>query len=181
MKRGIIIFGPAGSGKTTLGRMVAERLGTQFVDIDDHIWRKDAEIPFSVLYSRAERIDNLMNAISRTDSFVMAGSMDSFHEHFDPFFALAVHLTAPAEVRLARVHKRELEELGARVLEGGDMYETHRRFLADAAAYDLGGGSTSMETHSKWAEAMKCPVLRLDGGDKLLKNVKIIIDTYCKR
>lgn len=178
MKQGIIIFGPAGSGKTTLGRMVAEQLGIPFVDIDDHIWRQDTDIPFSVMHTRTEKIDNLMRAISHTEKFVMAGSMDSFHEHFDPFFTLAVHLTAPAEVRVARVHKREFEEFGERVLEGGDMYESHRRFLEDVAAYDFGGGSTSLEVHTKWAETLQCPVLRLDGNRDLQENAKIIVEKY---
>lgn len=66
-----------------------------------------------------------MEAISETDRFAMAGSIDSFREHFDPFFALAVHLTAPAEVRVAIAHQREYEEFGKRALEGGDMYEAH--------------------------------------------------------
>lgn len=180
MKKGIMIFGPSGSGKTTLGRIVARRLGVLFVDIDDYIWRSDTEIPFSAMYSRVEKIERLMAAIAETDCFVMAGSMDSFHEHFDPFFALAVHLTAPAETRVARLHQREFEEFGARILAGGDMYEEHRRFLADAAAYDAGGGSTSFAVHDKWAESLNCPVLRLDGSRDLEKNAEIIAAEYIR-
>ena len=178
LKRGIMIFGPAGSGKTTLGRMVAQQLDFIFVDIDDYIWRKDTEIPFSLLYSRTERIRNLMDAISQTDHFVMAGSMDSFHEHFDPFFALAVYLTAPTKVRIARVHQREYEEFGDRILEGGDMYDEHRRFLADVAAYDTGGGSTSYVVHNEWAKSLRCPVLRLNGSEDISSNLSAVVTKY---
>lgn len=178
MKQGIIIFGPAGSGKTTLGRMVAEQLGILFVDIDDYLWRNDTEIPFSVMYSRSEKINGLMDSIALTDRFVMAGSMDSFHEYFDPFFILAVHLTAPADIRVTRVHQREYEEFGSRVLSGGDMYESHQRFLDDAASYDFGGGSTSMDLHKKWADSLQCPILRLDGSDNLGNNSRIIAEKY---
>ena len=59
MKQGILIFGPSGSGKTTLGKVVAKQLGIAFIDIDDFIWRKDTEIPFSVMYSRTEKINRL--------------------------------------------------------------------------------------------------------------------------
>ena len=166
LKRGIMIFGPAGSGKTTLGRMVAQQLDFLFVDIDDYIWRKDTEIPFSLLYSRTERISNLMDAISQTDHFVMAGSMDSFHEHFDPFFALAVYLTAPTKVRIARVHEREYEEF------------EHRRFLADVAAYDTGGGSTSFVVHNEWAKSLRCPVLRLNGSEDISSNLSAVVTKY---
>lgn len=55
MKKGIIIFGPAGSGKTALGKMAAEQLGILFVDIDDYIWRKDTEIPFTIMHSKKKR------------------------------------------------------------------------------------------------------------------------------
>lgn len=173
-----MIFGPAGSGKTTLGRLVARQLGYQFVDIDDYIWRKDTVVPFSQMYSRAEKISNLMDAISQSDYFVMAGSMDSFHQHFDPFFVLAVHLTAPADVRVARVHQRECAEFGNRILEGGDMYEEHQRFLADIATYDIGGGSTSLAVHNQWADSLRCPVLRLDGSDDLTQNTNLIVHKY---
>lgn len=178
MKQGIVIFGPAGSGKTTLGHMAAAQLGILFVDIDDYLWRNDTEIPWSVMYSRSEKISGLMDAISQTDRFVMAGSMDSFHEYFDPFFALAVHLTASAKVRVTRVHQREYEEFGSRVLYGGDMYESHQRFLDDVASYDIGGGSTSMDLHRKWANSLQCPVLKLNGSDDLKNNCRIIVEKY---
>ena len=50
MPRGIIIFGPAGAGKTTLGKMVARQLDYPYFDIDDYIWRKDTEFkdPFGM-------------------------------------------------------------------------------------------------------------------------------------
>ncbi len=178
MARGILIFGPSGSGKTTLGKMVAHQLAFSFIDIDDYIWRKDTLIPFSVMYSRTEKVSRLMQAISKTDFFVMSGSMDSFHAYFDPFFDLAVYLTAPAEVRVARVHQREYNLFGNRICRGGDMYEAHQRFLDDVAAYDFGGGSTSAMLHTKWAESLQCKVLRLDGSRDLSMNVKSIVEEF---
>ena len=65
MPRGIIIFGSAGAGKTALGKMVAQQLNYPYYDIDDYIWRKDTEKPFTVMYSRAEKADRLMEAISK--------------------------------------------------------------------------------------------------------------------
>lgn len=76
-----MITGSSGTGKTTLGELVAKELGYLFVDIDEYIWRKDTEIPFSAMYSKSEKIIRLQKAISKCDHFVMAGSMDSFHEH----------------------------------------------------------------------------------------------------
>lgn len=167
MSRGIIIFGSAGSGKTTLGRMTADMLNFPYYDIDDYIWRSDTEKPFTVMYSHDEKINNLMNDISKYEHFVMAGSMDSFNEPFVPLFDLAVHITADVETRISRIQKREIGRYGKRILKGGDMYEDHLRFLKSAAEYDCEGSSPSMKLHSEWADFLPCKVLRLSGDDEL--------------
>ncbi|HJC56923.1 MAG TPA: AAA family ATPase [Candidatus Eisenbergiella intestinipullorum] len=180
MPKGIILLGPSGSGKTTLGKLVAERLGTAFLDIDDYIWKKDTEIPYTVMYTKAEKISRLMEAAEKAGEFVMAGSMNSFHEHFDPFFLLAVYLTAEEKLRVSRIHDRELAEFGSRILPGGDMFEAHQAFLRDSADYDHGAASCSSKQHELWLSQLTCPVLRLDGGEKLEKNAGIIIAAYEK-
>lgn len=178
MTTGIMITGSSGAGKTTLGELVAKKLGYIFVDIDEYIWRKDTEIPFSAMYSKAEKISRLQEAISNCEHFVMAGSMDSFHEYFDPYFELVVHLHADAKIRVKRVHERELEQFGTRVLEGGDMHEEHEKMLTGIAGYDHGVGGCTLQQHENWLKSLKCKVIRLDGADALEKNSHIIIETY---
>ncbi|TCL55932.1 shikimate kinase [Kineothrix alysoides] len=177
MPEGIIIFGPAGSGKTTLGRMVAKELDFPYFDIDDYIWRKDTDRPFTVMYTREEKINRLMTDISKGKYFVMAGSMDSFHTPFDALFRLAVHITDSAETRLDRIHKREYESFGDRIMEGGDMYEEHQRFLDNSARYDS-DGSPCMKTHKEWADTLHCKVIRLNGEEELNKSAEIIVKEF---
>lgn len=179
MSRGIIIFGSAGAGKTTLGKMVAQQLNYPYYDIDDYIWRKDTDIPFTVMYSREEKADRLLAAISKHEHFVMAGSMDSFNAPFVPLFDLAVHITVTPEVRVARIHERELAIFGDRILEGGDMYEEHQRFLASACRYET-DGSPCLKTHWEWAATLPCKVLYLNGEDELSINVKLIVEAYMR-
>ena len=178
MARGIMIMGSSGAGKTTLGKLAAEELGYSFIDIDAYIWRQDTEIPFSVMYSKEEKIQRLMKAVRDCEHFVMAGSMNSIHEHFDPFFDLVVHLHADAKTRVKRVHMRELEWFGKRILEGGDMYEEHQKFLEDVAGYDLGKGGCTLQQHELWIKSLSCKVIRLDGAKALEENLKEIIETY---
>ena len=64
MATGIMIIGPSGSGKTTLGKLVADELGYPYFDVDDYIWRKDTEEPYTVMYSREEKIEGLKTAVS---------------------------------------------------------------------------------------------------------------------
>ncbi|MBE5951735.1 MAG: shikimate kinase [Lachnospiraceae bacterium] len=178
MATGIMIMGSSGAGKTTLGKLVAEELGYTFVDIDDYIWRKDTEIPFSEMYSKEEKISRLQEAISDCEHFVMAGSMNSFHEYFDPYFELVVHLHADAELRVKRVHEREHGWFGERVLEGGDMYEEHEKMLRGIAEYDHGAGGCTLQQHEAWMNSLQCKIIRLNGADTLEKNLNIILDTY---
>lgn len=178
MEEGIMILGASGTGKTTLGRMTARKLGFAFLDIDDFIWRKDTELPFTVMYSREEKIGRLMTAVRESGKFVMAGSMNSFHEYFDPFFRLAVFLTVEEKVRIARVHEREIKEFGKRVLPGGDMYEHHQAFLQDVAGYEKGTGSSTREQHENWMKQLTCPILRMDGKTLPKSNAEMIVKAY---
>lgn len=179
MARGIIIFGPSGAGKTTLGKLVAQKLGYPYYDIDDYIWRKDTEVPFTVMYPRQEKADRLMEAISQQEHFVMAGSMSSFHAAFDPLFDLAVYLTADTDVRAARVHERELAMFGDRARPGGDMYEAHQRFLQECASYGKDDyDPPTRKQHLEWVATLPCKVLHLNGEDDLAKNTSIIISSY---
>ena len=180
MPRGIIIFGSAGAGKTTLGKMVAQQLNYPYFDIDDYIWRQDTDIPFQVMYSREEKASRLLDAVSQHEHFVMAGSMDSFNKSFVPLFDLAVHISAALEIRAARIHERELAIFGNRILEGGDMYEEHQRFLDSASRYET-DGSPCLKTHLEWADTLPCKVLYLNGEDELNKNVRLILDAYKRR
>ena len=181
MATGIMITGSSGAGKTTLGQLTAKELGYTFVDIDEYIWRKDTEIPFSAMYPRSEKISRLMGAISQCEHFVMAGTMDSFHEHFDPFFELVVYLHADAQIRAKRVHDRELERFGSRILTGGDMYNGHQKFLNDISGYDFGMGGCTLQQHELWLRSLKCKVIKLDGADALTENLKKIIEAYNDR
>lgn len=177
MSRGIIIFGASGSGKTTLGKALAQALGYSFYDIDDYIWYWDTPVPYTKMYSKEEKIQRLMQAIKQQPHFVMAGSMTSFHVFFDPFFDLAIYLNAPNDLRLERLHQRELRLFGSRILPGGDMYQEHLRFLDNASRYEYDGSPNYID-HDQWANSLVCPVLRLNGADHIEKNVAQIIETY---
>ncbi len=180
MARGMILFGGMGVGDTTLGRVVAAKLGWPHFDLDDFIWRWDTELPFTKTRPREEKIALLKEAISQHPHFVMSGSMWSFRKEFEPYFDLAVFLTAPAEVRAERIRRRELGRWGARVLPGGDMYEAegsiHKDYMACVRSYDEGPEELfSLAQHEAWAKELPCPVMRLDGTRPTEENAERII------
>lgn len=177
MPTGMIIIGPSGSGKTTLGKMVAQKLGYPYFDVDDYIWKQNTEHPYTQMYTRAEKIGRLRNDIAPYEHFVMAGSMSSFHYAFDAMFEMMVLLYVSPDIRVERVHQRAIQRFGERVLEGGDMYEAHMKFLNDNRRYE-GDGSPNWNEQKAWMQNMSCVKMELDGAAALEKNANLIVDTW---
>ena len=177
MSTGIMIIGPSGSGKTTLGKIVAQKLGYPYFDVDDYIWKQNTDSPYTQMYTRDEKISRLSNDIAPYEHFVMAGSMSSFHYAFDEMFEMMVLLYVSPDIRIERVHKRAIERFGERVLEGGDMYEAHMRFLNDNRRYEE-DGSPNMREQKEWMENMSCVKIELDGAAELEKNADIIVNNW---
>ena len=135
MSKGIMIIGPSGSGKTSLGKMVADKLGYPYFDVDDYIWRRDTEEPYTAMYSREEKINRLSKDIL-------------------PY-----------------------ERFGKRVLEGGDLYVSHLRFLDDNRRYEK-NGSPNLNEQREWLNNMSCMKIELDGKDSLESNSNIIVERW---
>jgi hypothetical protein len=100
---------------------------------------------------------------------VLSGSLDGWGDPLIPRFAQVVFLTAPTELRLARLAARERARFGAAIDEGGDAHAQHLDFMAYAAGYDAGHFSRSMSgryraRHEAWLARLTCTVVRLDGA-----------------
>lgn len=177
MSTGIMIIGPSGSGKTTLGKIVAQKLGYPYFDVDDYIWKKNTDNPYTQMYTREEKISRLSNDIAPYRHFVMAGSMSSFHYAFDDKFEMMVFLYVEPNIRVQRVHERAIERFGERVLEGGDMYESHMRFLEDNRKYEK-DGSPNLSEQREWMNNIPCVKIELDGAADLETNADIIVNNW---
>jgi len=70
-------------------------------------------------------------------------------------YKLAILLSAPLQVRLERIKQREIARFGNRVLEGGDMYESQKRFHNMVS-------SRSEEDIKQQADSLTCPVLEIN-------------------
>lgn len=77
-------------------------------------------------------------------------------------------IDTPTDIRIERLKKREYERFGKRILENGDMYEEHTKFIEWAKTYDTAGNNQrSRALHEEWIPKLSCPVLRLDGTKPL--------------
>ena len=134
----IHILGASGSGTTTLGRVLAERLQYSHFDTDDYFWLP-TDPPYTHQRERSERAQLLMDDLTAQDAWVISGSLCGWGDVAIPRFELVVFLWVPPDMRMARLHRREHARFGTRILPGGDMYEVSQAFLTWAAAYDEGG------------------------------------------
>ncbi len=158
------VTGASGSGTTTLGRVLAEKHGFQYLDSDDYYW-----LPTDPPYHQARPLEErqkLMAAdLKRGKQQVITGSFVGWGDVFVPRLSLVAFLYVPAPERIRRLRQRELAAFGwERLRPGGAMHENHEAFLQWAASYDTGGvNMRSLARHEAWLAGLSCPVLRLDG------------------
>lgn len=168
--RGILIFGPNGSGKTTLGRELARVLGFWHMDIEDYHFLP-SKIPYTAARSREECLRLLLSDMEKHRTFVLSAVTGEFGDIIPQFYELAVFLSAPKELRMARIEQRAQDQHGPRVRLGGDMYEQHTQFADFAANRDL----SKIE---QYAETLHCPVVRIDGAVDWRQNAKALADQF---
>jgi adenylate kinase family enzyme len=73
----IHIFGASGSGTSTLGRVLADKLSVHHFDADDYYW-KQTEQPYTVKRRPEERVLMLLADMDKAQSWVLSGSVVSW-------------------------------------------------------------------------------------------------------
>ena len=150
----IHITGASGSGTTTLGRAVADRLGCPHLDSDDYFWLP-TDPPYQTKRDPEERNRMLLADLRAAPDWVESGSILSWSDEISAMFDAVVFLWIPSEIRLARLRDRELRELGS----------VDPEFMEWAAGYDRPGNreTRSRLLHEEWLDKLACPVLKLEG------------------
>ena len=167
---GIIICGMNGSGKSTLGRALAERLGWPFIDNENLYFPKaDPVHPYAVERTQAEVEHLLLEEVRRDERFVFAAVRGNYGEAVLPYYRAAVLVEAPREIRLERVKARSFAKFGARMLPGGDLYESEKRLYNLIAA-------RPEDCATRWLDRIDIPVLRVDGTKPVGENVALLTD-----
>ncbi|RBP46405.1 shikimate kinase [Roseimicrobium gellanilyticum] len=161
----IHITGASGSGCTTLGRTLAERLGVPLLDTDDYFWH--ATVPlFQKKRDREERNAGLKRDMALHAQCVISGSVMMWDSELDDAFDLVVFLHVPDEVRMARLIARETERFGTPDAE----------FIAWAATYETADTTTrSLALHREWLAQRTCDILPITGNYTIEANVARIL------
>lgn len=174
-KQVIHIYGASGSGTSTLGKAICNKLGYFFMDTDDYFW-ESTDPPYTTKRNIPDRITLMRKDIAKYDGVVISGSLVDWGDVLIPLFTLVIRVETDTAVRIDRLKRRERELLGNRIDPGGDMYENHREFIDWAASYDSGGlDMRSKSKHDEWQKQLQCRQILLDGGLPVEKNLEIIL------
>jgi adenylate kinase family enzyme len=158
----IHVFGASGSGTTTLGKALANKLSIGFFDSDDYYWQK-TDPPYRESYPKEQRLERLLADMKGLDSWILSGSILKWGDPLIPLFTLAVFVSLPHDLRLERLRRREGERYGSRIEAGGDMCTSSQEFLAWASSYDTAGLETrSLKNHQSWMKTLACPIIQLE-------------------
>jgi uridine kinase len=106
----ILVIGASGSGQTTLGEALAEKLAFTFLDADDFYW-----LPTTPAYQEKRDVKARLSLILQSmasKSVIIAGSVLGWGSDLEDCFDLIIFLSLDTEIRLSRLRVREQQELG---------------------------------------------------------------------
>ena len=161
----IHILGASGSGKTTLAHILSERLNIPHFDTDDYRWVKTT-IPYTEKTDESKRSEALKTDLLKYPQWVLSGSMPGWGDFAITMFTLGVFLWVPTDLRLSRIHKRDVERYGLYAISpGGWFHRQHEEFMSGESAYDRAGTDVSYSRayQEQWASRVSCPVLKIEG------------------
>jgi shikimate kinase len=164
MKRHVVLIGLPGAGKTTVGTLVAQQLGAQFVDTDAAIVRREGRPVMLIFAEQGEAAFRQMerhevdNALTREPAVIAPGG------------GWAVQPGALASARAAAVvvYLRTQPDTATRrvgpgnrpTLMGGDPADMMRGLLRDREATYLEADAT-IDTDGRSADDVAAEVVRL--------------------
>lgn len=173
------ILGAPGSGVSTLGKLLAERLGATHFDTDDFHWFTDDALPYRRRRNPDHRRQLLSQALDSREQWVLSGALCGWGDVFIPRFEAVVYCWAPVAIRLERIRNRELIRYGKeRLVPGGDLHVVFEKFLSWAADYDQNEGIRGRHYELEWMGKLECPVLHLEAQDMLPDQLNRIIEHF---
>ena len=157
MKDRIIVCGLNGSGKSTVGRLLAEKLGYPFRDIEEYWFpNRLPDAPYAAPHTQEQVERALLRDLRAMDRLVLASVRGGYSAETDLLFTRAVCLEAPKPLRMQRIRERSQRKFGERMLPGGDLYESEEAFFRMTEARS--------ETFVRdWLDSAGLPVLFADG------------------
>jgi adenylate kinase family enzyme len=172
----IHIFGASGSGVTTLGNALAEKLGIEYFDSDDFFWIT-TKVPFTQKRDPELRNKMISAQLHNTQNWIFGGSVIHWGDHVFPAFDMIIFLYLPPEIRMERVRKREFERYGDKIATNPERAKLFDEFIRWTQDYDddTGIANRTLNAHREWLSSVKVPLLELSGNYDVSQKIKIIM------
>ncbi len=165
-------MGASCAGSTTLGNALSEKLGMRYFDTDDFFWER-SDVPYTVRRDAPTRSGMLQEAISRTDDYIIGGSLISWGEQWLSMFDLVVFLYVPKEIRMQRLVNRELERYGDIIYTDPERSHLFREFYEWASKYDdRDFTGRNIRVHEEWLNKVSCRVIEIRGDTTVEERVR---------
>lgn len=190
MIQGIAIFGLNGGGKSTLTHALAKQLDCFEMDMEDYYFPEQKvsriralennaasytepldKLPFSNPKTKNQVQSAIIEHIKAHPRFIISGVTMNWSDEILSRIDIAFWVQTPLEERLKRIQAREEKRFGARVLDGGDMFEQQMEFRKVVENRD----SKAVE---ECARKLACPVIVIDGTLSVIHNLEKIIGNF---
>lgn len=186
MINGIAVFGLNGSGKSTLTHALSKQISYFEMDVEDYYFpqqresRRSAlennsviendqldELPFSNPRTKNEVQTAILENIKIHPRFIISGVTMDWCDEILSSIDIAFWVQTPLEERLKRIQTREEKRFGARVLDGGDMYDQQMEFREMVK-------NRNLNEVEECAMKLSCPVIVIDGTLSVIHNLEKI-------
>ena len=172
---GILICGLNGVGKSTFGKVFADRMGYEFIDNEDLFFPKtDSSYEFAASRTKEEAIQLLENRIADNDRFIFAAVRGDYGDKLTAALDCIVLIDAPKQIRSHRVRERSFRKFGERILAGGDLFDQENRWFSLT-------DSRPENYVTSWLETVTCPIIRIDGTLPVEDNADYLISVLTER
>jgi predicted cytidylate kinase len=143
----ITISGPPGSGKSTVADLLRAELGLEVVSAGELFRRMAKENKlsleeFSHVAEKSWDIDieldkRMLDLITRSDKGIFEGRMTGYLCYMNDIPAVKVHISAPNNIRLRRVMRRESKDQTTVLREMREREESERKRYHSIYGYDI--------------------------------------------
>lgn len=185
----IIICGPNGCGKTTLGKTLAKKLDYIHKDIESYYFvaspnggstdykydkpRSKAEVVQALekdfYRAKNDRSSPNSNSKGQQNNNLILTACKGDYGNIEDFIDIAIYINIDKDARLKRVRQRSINQFGDRAQEGGDLYEKELQF------FNMVKNRNEAEFRA-WFDELDCKTkIELDGNKTVEDNVLQVI------